>query len=173
MPIIALVLSTLAFWMFYWFIRMGGVDHIRASSEKRKEEARRAAARERERTACLRAVDDPREAATILMLLMARVGGDPTKEHITAIEQLIRVTFGFERELTDRMTAARFMASRAEGFEQAAGLFSDLFNARLTAGERQDLVGMLEEIAAVDGPSTAHNEAVELIKRRIGLTSAR
>ena len=173
MPIIALVLSTLAFWMFYWFVRMGGVDHIRASSEKRKEEARRAAARERERTACLRAVDDPREAATILMLLIARVGGDPTKEHITAIERLIRVTFGFERELTERMTAARFIASRAEGFEQAAGLFSDLFNARLTTGERQELLGMLEEIAAVDGPSTAHNEAVELIKRRIGLTSAR
>ena len=173
MPIIALVLSTLAFWMFYWFVRMGGVDHIRASSEKRKEEARRAAARERERTACLRAVDDPREAATILMLLMARVGGDPTKEHVTVIERLIRVTFGFERELTERMTAARFMASRAEGFEQAAGLFSDLFNARLTTGERQELLGMLEEIAAVDGPSTAHNEAVELIKRRIGLASAR
>jgi hypothetical protein len=50
MPIIALVLSTLAFWIFYWFVRMGGMDHIRASSQKRKEEARRAAARERERT---------------------------------------------------------------------------------------------------------------------------
>jgi 1,6-anhydro-N-acetylmuramate kinase len=95
MPIIALVLSTLAFWIFYWFVRMGGVDHIRASSEKRKEEARRVAARERERTACLRAVDDPREAATILMLLMARVESDLTKEHITAIERLIHVTFGF------------------------------------------------------------------------------
>jgi hypothetical protein len=71
------------------------------------------------------------------------------------------------------MTAARFIASRADGFEQAAGLFSDLFNARLTAGERQELVGMLEEIAGVNGPSAAHNEAVELIKRRIGLASAR
>ena len=83
------------------------------------------------------------------------------------------MTFGFERELTERMTAARFIASRAERFEQAAGHFSDLFNARLTTGERQELVGMLEEIAAVDGPSTAHNEAVDLIKRRIGLASAR
>src|SRR6516225_1420483 len=137
MPIIALVLSTLAFWMFYWFVRMGGVDHIRASSEKRKAEARRAAPRERERTACLRAVAAPRPAATISMLLIARVGGDPTKEHITAIERLIRVTFGFERELTERMTAARFIASRAEGFEQAAGLFSDLFDARRTAGACQ------------------------------------
>jgi uncharacterized tellurite resistance protein B-like protein len=173
MPIIALVLSTLAFWIFYWFVRMGGIDHIRASSEKRKEEAGRAAARERERTTCLRAVEDPREAATILMLLMARVGGDPTKEHITAIERLIRVTFGFEQELRERMTAARFIASRAEGFEQAAGLFSDLFNARLTSDERQELIGMLEEIAAVEGPCPAHNEAIELVKRRIGLASAR
>ena len=30
MPIIALVLSTLAVWTVYWFIRMGGVDHFRA-----------------------------------------------------------------------------------------------------------------------------------------------
>ena len=171
MPIIALVLSSLAFWIFYWFVRMG--DHVRASFAKRKEEARRAASRERERTACLRGVDDPREAATILMLLMARVGGDPTREHIAAIERLIRVVFGFERELTERMTAARFLASRAETFEQAAGLFSDLFNARLTSGERRELVDMLEEIAAVEGPSTAHNDALELMKRRTGLAPAR
>jgi len=173
MPIIALVLSTLAFWIFYWFVRMGGFDHVRASFAKRKEEARRAASLERERTACLRGVDDPREAATILMLLMARVGGDPTREHIAAIERLIRVVFGFERELTERMTAARFLASRAETFEQAAGLFSDLFNARLTSGERRELVDMLKEIAAVEGPSTAHNAALELMKRRIGLAPAR
>ena len=64
------------------------------------------------------------------------------------------MTFGFERELTERMTAARFIASRAEGFEQAAGLFSDLFNARLTAGERQELVGMLGEDAEALGCTT-------------------
>jgi len=169
MPIIALILSSLGFWIIFWFVRMGGINHVQAIFANRKEAARRAASRERERTTCLRAVDDPREAATILMLLMARVGGDPTREHIAAIERLIRVVFGFERELTEHMTAARFIASRAESFEQAAGLFSDLFNARLTADERRELVDMLEKIASVDGPSAAQNDALQLIERRIGL----
>jgi hypothetical protein len=88
---------------------------------------------------------------------------------VAVIERLIRVVFGFEKELTEHMTAARFVASRAESVEQAAGLISDLFNPRLTAGERRELVDMLEEIASVDGPSTAQNDALQLIERRIRL----
>jgi hypothetical protein len=63
------------------------------------------------------------------------------------------VVFGFEKELTEHMTAARFIASRAESFAQTAGLFSDLLNPRLTAGKRRELVNMSEEIASLDRPS--------------------
>jgi uncharacterized tellurite resistance protein B-like protein len=171
--VIALILSTLAFWVIYWFIRMGGVDHVHSIFARRKENTRRALARERERTGCLRAVDDPREAATILMLLMARVGGDPTREHILAIERLIRVAFGLDGELAAWMTATRFIASRAESFEEAAGLLSDLFNTRLTSGEKRELVAMLAEVASVEGPSAAQNEALDVIERRVGLVSPR
>jgi len=69
MPIVVLVAGTLVFWVIYWFIRMGGIDHFREQYARRKEEARRAQAREMERTAPLRAIDDPRDAATVLMLL--------------------------------------------------------------------------------------------------------
>ena len=44
MPIIALVFSTLGFWVIYWFVRMGGVDHVHAVLSRRKEGARRAGA---------------------------------------------------------------------------------------------------------------------------------
>ena len=60
MPIIALLFSTLAFWVVYWFIRMGGIDHVHSILTRRKDEARRAAARERERSASLRAIDSSR-----------------------------------------------------------------------------------------------------------------
>jgi hypothetical protein len=36
MPIIALVFSTLGFWVIYWFVRMGGVDHVHAVLSRRK-----------------------------------------------------------------------------------------------------------------------------------------
>lgn len=139
MPIIALVFSTLGFWVIYWFVRMGGVDHVHAVLSRRKEGARRAAAREREQTAPLRTIDDPRDAATILMFLMARVGGDPTREQIAVIEKIVRTVFELHGELVERITQARFIASRTESFEQAAGLFADLFNKRLTTSASSHL----------------------------------
>jgi uncharacterized tellurite resistance protein B-like protein len=173
MPIIALVLSTLAIWLIYWFVRMGGIDHVRGMFARRSEEARRIIAREAERTAPLRAVDDPRDAATILMLLVARAGGDPTREQVAVIETTVRAVFGFDGELTERMTQARFIASRADSFEQAAGLFSDLLKKRLSDYERHQLIAMLEEVAGHEGPSEAQTEAIAGLKRRVGLVPAR
>ncbi len=173
MPIIALVLSTLAIWLIYWFVRMGGIDHVRGMFSRKSEEARKIISREIERTAPLRAVDDARDAATILMLLIARVAGDPTREQIAVIETTVRAVFGFDRELTERMTQARFIASRADNFDHAAGLLSDLLKKRLSTDERHELIAMLEEVARYDGPSEAQNEAIEGLKRRIGLAPVR
>ena len=121
----------------------------------------------------MRAIDDPRDAAMILMLLMARVGGDPTREQIAAVEQQARAAFGFDADLIERMTQARFVASRADGFEQAAGLFGSLFNKCLTLSEKHELIDMVDGVAAVDGPSEAQAEALEVLKRRVGLAPQR
>ncbi len=169
MPVIALVLSTLVMWLLFWYVRMGGLDHVREMLTRRKEEARQVKIREVERTAPLRAVDDPRDAAMILMLLVARIGGDPTREHIAAVERKARSAFGFERELTERITQARFIAVRADSFEQAAVMFTELFLKRLTFDEKQQLIAMVKEVAHVEGPSEAQTDAIEVLKRRIGL----
>jgi hypothetical protein len=172
MPIIALVLSTLVLWTIYWFVRMGGIEHFQVKRMQRKEADRLANARAAERNAPLRAIDDPREAALILMLLMAREGGDPTREQIAAIEKIVRATFGFEHDLRERMTQARFIAGRADSFAQAAALFSDLFNKRLTLDEKRQLVEMVEEVANFDGRRDAHVEALDVLARRVGLAPA-
>jgi uncharacterized tellurite resistance protein B-like protein len=171
MPIVAVVVLTAAFWVLYWFVQMGGVEHFREKAARRKEEARKAQARELDRTACLRAVKDPRDAATILMLLIAR-GGDPTPQQIAAVEQTLRTAFGFEAERVERMTQARFVANSAQNFDEAAKIFSDLFKERLTRDERVELVDMVREIARLDGPSPAQTAAIEALHRRIGLAPA-
>jgi hypothetical protein len=171
MPIIVLVISTLAFWGIYWFVRMGGVDHVREASARRKDEARRVKARESEQIAPLRAVDDPRDAATILMLLIPR-GHDPTDKQIAVIEDAMHRVFGFDQDLNDRLTHARFIVGRAQSFAQAAGLFADLFNKRLTPDERYELVGLVEDVARLDGMSTAQTEDIEVLKRKLRLASA-
>jgi hypothetical protein len=172
MPIVILIFSTLAFWGIYWFVRMGGLEHMREASVRRKEAARLAKARASERVAPLRAVDDPRDAAIILMLLIARESADPTREQIAAIEKIARETFGFDRELPARMTQARFIASRAEGFGHAASVFADLLNSRLTVDEKWQLIDMVERVAALEGTSDAHAEAVAVLSRRIGIATA-
>jgi len=173
MPIVILVLSTLAFWLIYWFVRMGGIDHFRDRAAHRKDEERKVKAREAARLAPLRAIDDPRDAAAILMLLVARVQGDPTREQIAMVENKLHTVFGFERELSERMTQARFIARQAESFEQAAAVFADLFKRRLTADERLQLLGMIEDVASVEGPSEACIDALGALKRQIGLVPAR
>ena len=170
MPIIALILSGLAFWLLYWFFRLDGFSKVQAIFSRRSQEARLIIARERERTAPLTAVDDPRDAATILMLLIVRTGGDPTREQIAAIETTVRAVFGIDRELTEHMTQARFIASRADGFEQAAGLFSNLLNKRLNVTEKHQLIAMLEEVAE---PTEAQTESIAALKRRLGLAPQR
>jgi hypothetical protein len=171
MPVIVLIASTLIFWLIYWFVRMGGVDHVREYFQQRKDAARRTKARETERTAPLSAIDDPREAAIVLMLLIPR-GSDPTAGQIAAIEDKMRTVFGFDHDVNERLTHARFIASRAQGFAEAAGLFAHLFNKQLTADERRELVGMVEEIARIDdGPSATQAEAIDVLKRKVGLAA--
>ena len=171
MPVAVLVASTLAFWVIYWFVRMGGVDHFRQQAARRKQDALRAQPRELEQTAPLRAIDDPRDAATVLMLMIPR-GRDPTAEQIARIEDTMRVVLGVEHDLHERLTHARFIASRAQSFAQAAQLFADLFNKRLTAVERHELVGIVEEIARIDGPTAVQLADVDVLKRRLGLATA-
>ena len=64
------------------------------------------------------------------------------------------------------MTHARFVAGRAENFEQAVGLFANLFRLRLSVDERRELVEMVEAVAAHDGPSEPQREAIDTLKRR-------
>lgn len=172
MPIILLIVSTLAFWALYWFVQMGGIEHFQQRKKQRADDAKRAAAREASRLAPLRAVDDPRDAAAILMLLIARANGDPTRERIALIEEKLRLVFGFERELAERMTQARFIARQADSFEDAAAVFADMFRKRLTGEERQELVAMLEEVARNELPYERAVEAITAFRPKIGLAAA-
>ena len=48
----------------------------------------------------------------------------------------------------------------------------DLFNKRLTAEERRELIGIVEEIARIDGPSVIQTEEIDVLNRQVGLAPA-
>jgi hypothetical protein len=101
-----------------------------------------------------------------------RAARDPTAKQIAAIEETMRVVFGFDHDVNERLTHARFIASCAQSFVQATGLFADLFNQGLAAEERHELVGIVEEIARIDGPSVIQTEEIDVPKRQVGLAPA-
>jgi len=171
MPVVVFIVGTLALWVAYYFVRLGGLDHLREQSAQRKDAARRTKARESERTAPLRAIDDPRDAATVLMLLITR-GGDPTASQISAIEDTMCRVFGFDHDARERLTHARFIAGCAQSFEEAAGLFTDLFKKQLNAEERRELIGMVEDVAKIDGPSAIQTDNLDILKRKVSFAPA-
>jgi hypothetical protein len=105
------------------------------------------------------------------MLLITR-GGDPTARQITTIEETMRAVFGFDDDVKERLTHARFIASSADSFAQAAGLFADLFKKQLTIEERSELVEIVGQIARIDGPTATQTAAIADLERRVGLAPA-
>src|SRR5262245_13833348 len=175
MPLIILILTVLAIlalWVAFWFIRLGGIQHFQHKKAQQQEKAAREAVRERMRTAHLRTVNDPREAAAILMLLLVREQGDPTREQIWLIEDKLR-SLGITDDLTERMAQARFIARQTESFRLAARTFATMLRTRLTDDERRQLVAMLEEVARHDGSSESQTDAIAAFKPMIGLAAAR
>jgi hypothetical protein len=168
MPIILMILGLLAITLLFWLVRMGGIDHFRRQKVQQQEKAAREAVRERLRTAHLRTVEDPRDAAAILMLLLAREQGDPTREQIWLIEDKLR-GLGITQDLPERMAKARFNARETESFHLAARVLAILFRNRLTDAERRELVAMLEEVARASGPSESQTEAIATFRPMIGV----
>jgi hypothetical protein len=167
MPFVSLVLSTLAIWLIYWFVHLGGLDRIADLLSIRRNSRRRESALAKERVAPITALHDPRDAALVLMLLIAREASAPTREQYAAIEGKARSVFAFDTDLAERMAHARFVAGRADSFAQAGGLLWKLLKSRLTDDECRELIEMVESIAAYDGPSNTQREAIDGLKSRL------
>jgi hypothetical protein len=85
----------------------------------------------------------------------------------------MRAVFGFDHDMNERLTHARFIASCAQSFAQAAGLFADLFKKRLTIEEQCELVGMVQAIAQIDGPSAIQASEIDSFRRMLSLDHSR
>jgi hypothetical protein len=68
--------------------------------------------------------------------------------------------------MRDLLRAARKVSHRRRSYSPI------FFNKRLTAEERHELVGIVEEIARIDGPTAVQLADVDVLKRRLGLATA-
>ena len=172
MPVIAAIVGAVLMGLFYWLIWGQGLQYIdmrlRESRDRKRDARNRAAAIEAQRFAPLRSIADARDAAAVLMVLVARERGVPTPEQLAAVEREMREVLGFGAELNTRLTYATFAAEQAGSVEDAADVLAPLFRERLTAAEREDLFGMLRRVAEVHGgPTDRQERAIERAERRL------
>lgn len=119
----------------------------------------------------LSAVDDPREAATILLLGIARTGGEVTVEDKTAIRGEIMRRFDVdEAEAEELIARAAWVSSGLSNPEDGIARMTNLIAQRLSARELGELAAMLEAVAASDGAvSPAQDAYLAQYRRRAGL----
>lgn len=106
-------------------------------------------------------VTDPREAAVILMLEVARANGEVSREHKSKISSLIVENFHFTPEEADEVLAQAAWVSASEaGTDGLVRRMTKLVLKAVTHKEVVDLDGMLVEVSETEGLPTPDQMSV-------------
>ena len=118
-------------------------------------------------------VDDPREAAVILMLEMAQARGVLTERQQDAIRAEIIHNFAFSETDADELIAqAGWLSRNAGASHSTVGRMTDYVRttANLSQRELVDLDGMLVTVSEAEGsPTDAQLDLLEIYRRKTGL----
>ncbi|MCA0401012.1 MAG: hypothetical protein LCH38_09375 [Proteobacteria bacterium] len=178
MPVIGVILGAVIWGVILWMIWGNGIQVVNHWLDTRKERESEnknakaiADARERAQRAPLRALEDPREAAMILLTKLAMLRGEITAEQNLALSKIAMDRLGLEGKPEHHTTLAAFAARAAKDADHVVADLSPLFHTRLTREEMDDLFAMMSEIAALHGGATEAQEAmIERMRRRLSYT---
>lgn len=167
MPVVLAILGALMSGLFMWVVWGNGMEVINhwldSRGEKRKadKDAKAIAeARERATRAPLRVIDDPREAAMVLLTSLAMQRGEITAEQNVALSRIATERLGLGGKAEHHTTRAAFAARQARDANAVVADLTPLFHTRLNPEEMDDLFAMIEEIAALHGGPTEAQEAM-------------
>ncbi len=167
------LITFLAVW--YWRIKMisgaarGGYEAAKTVANL----PRKHGFRNKARKAGLRAVTDPREAAAIMMLEIARTRGTISDTQEAAIRTEMIEHFGFtDEEAQEWLTEAGWRAREAPAPHAAMARMSDVIVRSPGMGPKEfdDLCAMLENVAVADGRvTTDERDLIQIWRRKAGL----
>lgn len=114
-------------------------------------------------------ITDPREAATYLMLAVARAAGEVTaSQKAAARDQIARRFEMCESDADELLTHVAWMTSQTALADSAVDRMTRLLSERLTPKEAAELEAMLEAVASADGaPSAGQLEVIERVRARL------
>ena len=156
-----------------WRINMAmrGAEIVKDAAETAVNLPRKMRFRAKANRQRLSSVEDPREAAAVLLLGMARAGGEVTTQHKqtirTEMERVFEVNAATSEELLSR--AAWFSANVADPGDLVPRM-TDFLARRVGPEEMQTTSTMLSAIASVEGEA-AHDQSLYLhrFRQRAGL----
>ena len=168
MPFAAAICGAILTGLMYWLIWGRGLEYIEyrwtSAATARRDAKARSVSQERQRMAALRSINDPRDAATALMVGVAQQRGEITPEQATAIEREMRDVLSLSDDVTCRLSFAKFAMEQAGHFEEAVAELASLLRRTLTPTEQQELFGMLSRVASVHaGPVPRQTTAIDAV----------
>lgn len=106
-------------------------------------------------------VTDPREAAVILMLEIARARGEVTRSQKDVIEEIMSEQFGFNAEEAEEvLVQASWVSAPDAGTDRLLRCMVKIVQSAVTHEEIVELDAMLERVSETDGLPTADQLAV-------------
>jgi hypothetical protein len=172
MPVIAAIAGAVATGFFYWLIWGRGLDYLelrwREGRDRKRDVESREAAILSQRTAPLRSITEARDAAAVLMCLVAGQRGVPTPEQRAEIALHMAETLQFGSEVPHRLSFALFAAQNASAADDAIDALAPLLRDRLDRAECNELLDMLSRVAEVHGgPTTGQEKLIARVERSL------
>lgn len=115
-----------------------------------------------------RLVTDPREAAVILMLEIARAKGDISREYREKIHEIIREQFDFSDDDAEALIVQAAWVSQEEaGTDSLHRRMAKLVQAKVSEADLIDLDFMLTQVSEADGEPSRDQLTVIAVFRQI------
>jgi len=175
MPVLLAILGAFASGIMMWLVWGNGLQVLNAwidaqsANAKEKRDAKAIAdARERAASAPLRAIEDPREAALVLLTKLAMLRGEITAEQNVLLSRYVTERFGFDGKPEHRTTLAAFAARSARDADSVVADLTPILHVSLETEALDDLFRMMQEVAALHGgPTEAQERMIERTKARL------
>lgn len=167
------IVAFIAVW--YWRIKMisgaarDGYDAAKGAANL----PRKLKFQHRARKSGLSVVTDPREAAAVMMMEVARTRGAISEQQDTAMRAEMTAHFGFsESEAEEMLAQAGWLSREAPAPHVVMARMSDVIIRSPGMGPKEfdDLCAMLENVAVSDGSvTTAERDLIQIWRRKAGL----
>ncbi|WP_282609193.1 hypothetical protein [Pelagibius sp. Alg239-R121] len=115
-------------------------------------------------------VEDPRLSAAGILAAIAKMDGDYTREQMTAIQQECGRVFSASDKDAEQFTAyGRWLAQQSANPDEVVRRLSGNLSKNLAANERQELLGMVERVSAIEGRGATDEQILALKRLRESL----